>query len=169
MKLTAVVIRYDLKKKDEVDCTGKIISKDKKYAYSVMISTNPDLKGREIINFYEKRWGSEEDFRQLKDYWNMNKFTTTRYEGILLELICCVIAYALYELYKVTVKGKKLRHHCLMMYYHDIQNNWEKGKDANYLVLVPGYHGIFGLLDILEFYRYADDKVCKVIKKVLDR
>ena len=31
-------------------------------------------------------------------------------------MICCIIAYALCELYKETPKGEKYRKHCLMKY-----------------------------------------------------
>lgn len=100
------MIRIELKSNKDTETEDLIVSTDRKYAYAVILCTNSRLTTREIIENYETRWGCEEDDRQLKGFWKLNAFTTTRYEGMLLEMICCIIAYALCELYKEKQKVK---------------------------------------------------------------
>ena len=167
LHINACVIRHDLKKEADISKNDKIISTNKKYAYSVILTTNLALTANEIITLYEQRWGSEEDFRQLKCYWDVEHFTTTRYEGILLELICCVLAYALYVLYKQTKQGKKLKNHCLMTLLRNSEAKTYQFHEISYMVIVQGYYAILGVMELMKIYRHLDDKICAKIDKVL--
>lgn len=167
MKIHAAVVRIELKSNKDAETEDLIISADKKYAYAVILCTNASLTAREIIENYETRWGCEEDYRQLKGFWKLNAFTTTRYEGILLEMICCIIAYALCELYKETPKGEKYRNHCLMKYI-EYDKQLFKMSELGCILVVPHYYAVLQMKEIMKLYRYCDEKTCKLLDKKID-
>ena len=168
MKIHAAVIRIDLKSNKEADTENLMVSEDKKYAYAVILCTDPRLTAKEIIENYETRWGCEEDYRQLKGFWKLNAFTPTRYEGILLEMICCIIAYALCELYKETPKGEKYRNHCLMKYV-EYDKQLFKMSELGFVLVVPHYYVVLQMKEIMKLYRHCDEKICRLLNKKIDR
>lgn len=169
MKINAAVVQISLKekKKENVNTDDLIVSKNKKYAYAVILCTNHDLTAREIIENYQTRWGCEEDYRQLKCFWGLNAFTTTRYEGILLELICCIIAYALCELFKETSKGAKYRNRCLMKYIEP-EKQLFKASETSFTLIVPNFYAVMSMKEVLNLYRYCDDDICTLIEKKIE-
>ena len=49
-------------------------------SYMVFVTTNNNATAKEIILTYELRPEIEEDFRQLKDFWRIEDFKTTKYK-----------------------------------------------------------------------------------------
>ena len=167
MKINAAVIRIDVKKDKKTEIDDMMVSKDKHYAYAVILCTDSRLTAREIIQNYQTRWGCEEDYRQLKEFWKLNAFTTTRYEGILLEMICCIIAYALCELFKETPKGAKYRNHCLMRYIEP-EKQCFKMSEIGCTLVVPQYYAVLQMKEVMKLYRECDERTCRLLDKKMD-
>ena len=55
----------------------------------------------------------EEDFRQLKDFWKLEDFKSTKLNVISFHLVCVLLGYLFYQLYLNTEDGQKYIGKCL--------------------------------------------------------
>ena len=74
--------------------------------YIVIATTNTKASAREIVSTYEIRPEIEEDFRQLKDFWKIEDFKTTKYNLIAFHIVCVLLGYLFYQLYINSEGGK---------------------------------------------------------------
>ena len=79
-------------------------------------------------------------------------------------MICCIIAYALCELYKETPKGEKYRKHCLMKYI-EYDRKLLRMSELGCVLVVPHYYVVLEMKEIMKLYRYCDEETCKLIDK----
>jgi hypothetical protein len=63
------------------------------------------MKASHIIRTYEQRAEIEEDFRQLKDFWGLCDFTSTKYKFITCHLVAMIIGYNYYQMFKNSSAG----------------------------------------------------------------
>ena len=63
------------------------------------VTTDTDATAKDIISIYELRPEIEEDFRQLKDFWKIEDFKTTKYNLIAFHIICVLLGYLLMHKY----------------------------------------------------------------------
>ena len=62
-------------------------------AYFVFITTDLTASARDIITTYELRPEIEEDYRQLKDFWKIEDFKSTKINVILFHVVCVLFGY----------------------------------------------------------------------------
>ena len=79
-------------------------------------------------------------------------------------MICCIIAYALCELYKETPKGEKYRKHCLMKYI-EYDRKLFRMSELGCVLVVPHYYVVLEMKEIMKLYRYCVEETCKLIDK----
>ena len=61
--------------------------------YIVIVTTNTKATAKQIVSTYELRPEIEEDFRQLKDFWKIEDFKTTKYNLIAFHIVCVLLGY----------------------------------------------------------------------------
>mgnify|MGYP004468056821 FL=1 len=106
-KLNCCVIRFEKSKNKDILTDEEIISDDDKYAYACIVTNNTKISGSEIIRLYEMRPEIEEDFRQLKDFWGLNTYKSTKYNIISLIIMVSLIGYNFYKIFIESEEGKK--------------------------------------------------------------
>lgn len=70
--------------------------------YFVFITTDTEKSAKQIIMTYELRPEIEEDYRQIKDYWRLEDFKSTKYNFIAFHIVILLIGYLYFQLYKET-------------------------------------------------------------------
>ncbi len=105
-KINATVIKFEKELNKEILNDEEIISSDDKYAYAVILTNDINLSAEEIIRLYEIRPEIEEDFRQLKDFWGLNTYYSTKYTVISFVIMVSLLGYNLYQMYKECEEGK---------------------------------------------------------------
>ena len=60
-----------------------------------------DLSAMDIVHAYEQRWIIEIFFREIKSYLKIDHFMSKSLNGILIQIFCTLIAYALMVLFKI--------------------------------------------------------------------
>lgn len=131
--------------------------------YSVFATTDTSKSAEEIIVMYEMRTEIEEDFRQLKDFWKLEDFKSTKYNMISFHLICVLFGYLFYQLYLNTEDGQKYIGKCLPV----ILKNY-KAEFLNYLVLYSGeYFCIMTMKEFMEFFDQCEKDVKEYILKFI--
>lgn len=118
--------------------------------YFVFVTTDINASASEIVGIYEIRTEIEEDFRQLKDFWKIEDFKSTKYHIIVFHIICVLLGYLFYQLYINSKYGQQYLGKSLPV----ILKNY-KVKFLNYLVLYSGNY--FCCMSIKEFFEYRDN------------
>ena len=115
----------------------------------------------DIVNIYNMRTEIEEDFRQLKDFWKLEDFKSTKLNVISFHLVCVLLGYLFYQLYLNTEDGQKYIGKCLPV----ILKNY-KQEFLNYLVLFSGEY--FCSMSMREFLEFRDECSTDVRKFILE-
>lgn len=163
-KINACVIRFDKKLNKKVLTDEEIIDGDEKYAYAVIITNDINIDANEIIRLYEMRSEIEEDFRQLKDFWGLNTYKSTKYIIISFIIMLSLLSYNLYQVYKESEEGKSY-----------IGKNFiveeRKGlyivKGVRTAIIVNDYFAIFYQDELLDLYVELSKKMREQLKQLL--
>lgn len=131
--------------------------------YFVFVTTDMTASARDIIRTYELRPEIEEDYRQLKDFWKIEDFKSTKLNVILFHVVCVLFGYLFFQLYTLLPDGEKFLHKSLPIilknYLPEVQS---------YVVIYAGYEfGILTLLELMELYAQSNDEVKEQFKAVL--
>lgn len=133
--------------------------------YHVFVTTNLNTSAKDIITTYELRPEIEEDYRQLKDFWKIEDFKSTKINVILFHIICVLFGYLFFQLYTLSPEGEKFLHKSLPIilknYMPEIQP---------YVVLYVGYEfGVLTLFELMDFYAHCSEDVQKLFKNILNQ
>ena len=96
--------RSDSPEKD-VPLNACVVWDTKDDEYYVFVSTDTTKTAKQIIQTYELRPEIEEDYRQLKDFWQLEDFKSTKIHIIAFHIICTLMGYLMFQLYVGTEEG----------------------------------------------------------------
>lgn len=128
---------------------------------AVFTTTDMDKSGEEIISMYELRTEIEEDFRQLKDFWKLESFKSTKLNVISFHLICTLFGYLFYQLYINSKDGEDFLGKSLPVALKNYKTSFNP-----YLVLYSDES--FMIMSIKEFIDYLSELSDVVRKFVLN-
>lgn len=132
--------------------------------YFVFITTDLNKKAKDIIHIYELRPEIEEDYRQLKDFWKIEDFKSTKINVILFHIVCVLFGYLFFQLYTLLPEGAEFLHKSLPI----ILKNYIPQVQP-YVVLYVGYEfGVLTLFDTMELYAHCDENTRKEFKRILE-
>ncbi len=132
--------------------------------YFVFITTDLNKKAKDIIRIYELRPEIEEDYRQLKDFWKIEDFKSTKINVILFHIVCVLFGYLFFQLYTLLPEGAEFLHKSLPI----ILKNYIPQVQP-YVVLYVGYEfGILTLFDTMELYAHCDENTRKEFKRIME-
>jgi hypothetical protein len=63
----------------------------------MFITTDTEKTARQIILAYEMRPEIEEDYRQLKDFWQLEDFKNRKLSLIAFHIVCTLLGYLLFQ------------------------------------------------------------------------
>ena len=163
-KINACVIRFDKKLNKKILTDAELIDEDEIYAYAVIITNDVNIEAKEIIRLYEMRSEIEEDFRQLKDFWGLNTYKSTKYIVISFIIMLSLLSYNLYQVYKESEEGKNY-----------IGKNFiveeRKGlyivKGVRTAIIVDDYFACFYQDELLDLYVDLSKKIREQLKQLL--
>lgn len=150
---------------DDVELNAAVVYDKKEDKYYVFISTDLTATGRQIVKTYELRPEIEEDFRQLKDFWKLEEFKSTKYTHIVFHIVMLLIGYLYYQLYKNTEEGSKYANMSLPII---LKKYVPKKKSKKVIIYAGEYFGIFGFLEIMDIYAACSDKIKGKLRNVLE-
>lgn len=117
--------------------------------YAVFITTDTSKTANDIIRTYELRPEIEEDFRQLKDFWKLEDFKSTKLNVIAFHIICVLFGYLFYQLYLLTEDGEKYLGRSLPVLMKNYVSEWRQ----EYILYSDNY---FCVMKVKEFILYRD-------------
>lgn len=117
---------------------------DKDKEYFVFVTTDLSKSAKQIIRTYELRPEIEEDFRQIKDFWKIEDFKSTKLNFIAFHIMSTLFGYLFFQLYTMLPEGEKYAHKCLPV----ILKNYTP-EALNFLVFYVADE--FAILSVIEF------------------
>ena len=163
-KINACVIRFDKSKNKKVLSDDEIIYSDDKYAYACIITNNVDLTCAEIVRMYETRPEIEEDFRQLKDFWGLNTYKSTKYHIISFIILVTLMGYNFYQIYKESEEGKNYIGKSLIV---EERHGLYIVKGVRTAIVTKRYFAIFEQEELLDLYAELNKEKRKLLKQFL--
>lgn len=132
--------------------------------YFVFLTTETNSTARHIVNTYELRPEIEEDFRQIKDFWKLEDFKSTKFNFIVFHIVTLLIGYMYFQLFKNTEKGSKYSKKSLPVV---LKNYKEKKKSKSVVIYSGQYFGIFTFLEFMKLYASCSEEVKKLLEPTL--
>lgn len=150
---------------EDVPFNSCVVWDKKDDEYFVFISTDLNTTAKDIILTYELRPEIEEDFRQIKDFWKIEDFKSTKINVILFHIVCVLFGYLFYQLYTLLPEGEAFLHKSLPI----ILKTYIP-KVMPYVVLYAGYEfGVLTLFELMELYAHSSEDVRKKFEAVLKK
>lgn len=163
-KINACVIRFDKEKNRDILTDEEIISSDEKYAYACIITNNTNISCNEIIRLYEMRPEIEEEFRQLKDFWGLNMYRSTKYHIISFVIMISLLGYNFYKVFIESSEGKQYIGKSLIV---EEKHGLYIVKNVRIAIVTEHYFAIFQEDELLDLYADLDKDKRVLIKKYL--
>jgi hypothetical protein len=136
---------------NDVKLNSCVVYDSKKGEYYVFVTTDLSKTARQIIMTYEIRPEIEEDYRQLKDFWKLEDFKSTKLTLIAFHIVCVLFGYLFFQLYVASAEGEKYSGKSLpvILKHWDFEQALVKKKPPPPLIIYTEDN--FAILPILEF------------------
>ena len=147
----------------DVEINACVVHDKKADEYSVFVTTDLKKTARQIIMTYELRPEIEEDYRQIKDFWKIEDFKSTKYNFIAFHIIMVLIGYLFFQLYKGMEEGKKYAGKSL-----PVAMKKYVGNESKSVIIYSGqYFAIFGFLEFIQLYASCGTEVKQCLDPIL--
>ena len=90
---------------NDVPLNACVVWDSKDEEYYVFVTTDTTKSAKQIIQTYEQRPEIEEDYRQLKDFWRLEDFKSTKLNVIAFHIVCTLLGYLMFQIYVGTEEG----------------------------------------------------------------
>jgi hypothetical protein len=148
---------------DDVDLCACVVHDTKDEEYYVFLTTDTDKTAKQIINIYELRPEIEEDFRQIKDFWRLEDFKSTKHKFITFHIVMTLIGYMYFQLYKNMDEGEKYSGKSLPV----VLKNYKEDKQKSVIVYSGQYFGVFTFIEFIQLYAGCSPEVRKLLDPTL--
>lgn len=149
--------------KNDVQINACVVYDEKSEDYYVFVTTDLNKSATQIISTYELRPEIEEDYRQIKDFWKIQDFKSTKQNFIAFHIVTVLIGYLFFQLYKATDEGRKYEGKSL-----PIAIKKYVGKGSKSVIIYSGqYFAIFGFLEFIQLYSSCGTEVRKCLDPIL--
>lgn len=147
----------------DVELNACVVYDSKKEEYFVFVTTDLEKSAKQIVGTYELRPEIEEDYRQIKDFWQLEDFKSTKHKFIAFHIVTVLIGYLYFQLYKSMEEGLKYTGRSLPM---AVKNYVMEGPKS--VIIYSGqYFAIFGFLEFIQLYSTCGTDVKKCLDKIL--
>ena len=147
----------------DVPINACVVHDKKTDKYFVFMTTDTGRTARQIINTYELRPEIEEDFRQMKDFWKLEDFKSTKYNYITYHIVMTLVGYLYFQIYKNLDEGKKYAGKSLPV----VVKNYKETRPKSVIIYVGQYFGIFPFLEFLQLYAECTLEVRRLLDPIL--
>ncbi|MFC0906651.1 transposase [Clostridium sp. MT-14] len=147
----------------DVDLCACVVHDKKDDNYYVFLTTDTGKTAKQIINTYELRPEIEEDFRQIKDFWKLEDFKSTKYNFITFHIIMTLIGYMYFQLFKNMDEGSKYSGKSLPV----VIKNYKSDRKKSVIIYSGQYFGVFPFIEFIQLYAGCPAEVRKLLDPTL--
>jgi len=149
---------------DDVPLNACVVWDTKDDEYYVFMTTDTSKTAKQIIQTYELRPEIEEDYRQLKDFWNLEDFKSTKINVIAFHIVCTLLGYLMFQIYVGTQEGNHWSGKSLPV----IMKKFVPPVKPKSVIVYSGlYFAVFPFIDFLHIYSSLEGEVRSSLDSVL--
>lgn len=130
---------------NDVDLCGCVVHDKKDNEYYVFLTTDTSKTVKQIISTYELRPEIEEDYRQIKDFWKLEDFKSTKYNFITFHIVMTLIGYMYFQLFKNLEEGNKYSGKSLPV----VLKNYKEDRQKSVIIYSGQYFGVFSFIEFI--------------------
>lgn len=149
---------------DDVEINSCVVWDIETDNYFVFCTTDTTVNAKQIIMTYELRPEIEEDYRQLKDFWKLQDFKSTKLNMIALHIIMVLFGYLFFQLYTLMPEGEQYAHKSLPV----ILKNYQPTAMPYFVFYADDEFGIFSIAEIIKLYQSCNVIAQQRLLKVLE-
>ena len=147
---------------NDVDINGCVVWDNSNDSYFVFATTDITQTAANILRMYNLRPEIEEDYRQLKEFWKIEDFKSTKLNVIVFHVVAVLFGYLFFQLFTMLPEGEQYAGKSLPV----ILKNYIV-KVQGFIVLYAGTEcGVITLLELMELYDNCETKVKEKLKFV---
>lgn len=150
---------------EDVPINACVVHDRKTEKFFVFMTTDTTKTARQIIQIYELRPEIEEDFRQMKDFWKLEDFKSTKYNYISYHIVMTLIGYLYFQVYKNLEEGQAYIGKSLPV----VVKNYKETKPNAVVIYVGQFFGIFPFLEFLRLSAECPLKVRQLLDPILGK
>lgn len=148
---------------NNVDINGCVVWDETDNEYFVFATTDTSKTASSILLTYNVRSEIEEDYRQLKDFWKIEDFKSTKLNVISFHIVSVLFGYLFFQLYTLFLGGEQYAGKSLPVIMKSYINNAQ-----GYVVIYVGEEfGVLKLIELMELYAQCSNSVKLKIKDTL--
>ena len=148
---------------DDVGFNGCVVWDKITDNYSVFITTDLTKSAANILKTYCLRPEIEEDYRQIKDFWKIEDFKSTKLNVILFHVVCVLFGYLFFQLYTLLPDGEKYQGKSLPV----VLKNYIVKVQGFVVLYVGGEFAILTLLEMIKLYAESEGEVREKLDVVM--
>ncbi|MCI8747156.1 MAG: transposase [Lachnospiraceae bacterium] len=148
---------------EDVPVNACVVHDKKADKFFVFMTTDTSKTACQIINTYELCPEIEEDFRQMKNFWKLEDFKSTKYNYIAYHIVMTLVGYLYFQIYKNLEEGKAYTGKSLPV----VVKNYKETRPKTVLIYVGQYFGIFSFLEFLQIYAECNLEVRQLLDPIL--
>ena len=149
---------------EDVEINSCVVWDEESDNYFVFATTDTSVTAKQIILTYELRPEIEEDYRQLKDFWKLQDFKSTKINMIALHIIMILFGYLFFQIYTLMPEGEQYAHKSLPV----ILKNYQPTAMPYLVFYADDEFGIFSISEIIELYPSCDTVAQQRLLRVLE-
>jgi len=134
------------------------------YEYWVFVTTHLSSSAKAIIQTYELRPEIEEDYRQIKDFWKLEDFKSTKYNFVVFHIVLVLLGYLFFQVFKTLDGNEKYHRKSLPVLF---KNYVPKRKPPTIVVYAGSSFGIFSLLELMDLYASLREEIRVLLRPFL--
>ena len=140
---------------DDVELNSCVVWDKSTDEYYVFVTTDLTKKASDILKTYCLRPEIEEDYRQIKDFWKIEDFKSTKINVIAFHIVAVLLGYLFFQLFTLLSEGEQYQGKSLPIVLKKYAI-----KVQGYLVLYVGMEfGILTLLEVMKLYSESAEDV----------
>lgn len=148
-----------------VPINGCVIWDTDNNSYAVIVTTDLEQSAKNIIRMYCLRPEIEEDYRQIKDFWRIEDFKSTKLNVIAFHIISVLFGYLFFQLYTMLPEGEKYAGKSLPV----ILKNYQPIVQG-FIILYAGMEcGVITLFEMIELYADSTESVREKLRPMMQK
>lgn len=132
--------------------------------YFAFVTTNVNDSAKQIVLTYELRPEIEEDYRQLKDFWLLDHFKSTKLNMNAFHIITVLFGYLFFQIFTTKPEGEKYANKCLPT----VLKNYNSQEFPYLIFYVKNEFGILSIMEFCKLYAECDERVRKKLETVFE-
>ncbi len=149
--------------KNDVPINACVVWETETDEYFVFVTTDLTQSAKDIVRTYELRPEVEEDYRQLKDFWKIDDFKSTKVNVIAFHVVCTLFGYLFFQLYTTMDEGCKYAGKSFPV----VLKGYQPKAQRFMIVYVKDMFGVFPLVEFMDIYAKCNESIQEILRPVI--